>query len=263
MDIFKGTPPMPFPESRRVIYQKNPLDLVVCQLRFPTILRVDAEPPAAFQEQIRGIFPLYGKEALPLVGLPPLPPQLLSAFGTPMAHTFRSADNDWTLTLTRDFLALSTKKYLQWADFKSRLGAPLTALLEIYKPSFFQRIGLRYRDRIAREEIGLADEAWPQLLESRFLGELADENVGPKIEQILRELLIVLDGKAGKVRVVHGLQEQAGGKSYIIDSDFFNETQTDLDEVWNVLEGFNRRAGHLFRWYITGKLHDAMQPRNP
>ena len=47
---------MAFPEVERVIYERNPLDEVICQLRFPAILKID-EPPIAFQEQIRTRYP--------------------------------------------------------------------------------------------------------------------------------------------------------------------------------------------------------------
>lgn len=50
---------MPFPEVKRVIYKKNPLHQVICQLRFPPILKVDAEIPSIFQEKIRGEFPNF------------------------------------------------------------------------------------------------------------------------------------------------------------------------------------------------------------
>jgi len=48
------------PESPRVIYASNPLVDVICQVRFPRILRIDSELPVAFQEAIRDQFPLFG-----------------------------------------------------------------------------------------------------------------------------------------------------------------------------------------------------------
>ena len=54
---------MPFPDSERVIYQRNPLLEVICQLRFPSILRIDSEAPAVFQERVRKEYPMY-QEAL-------------------------------------------------------------------------------------------------------------------------------------------------------------------------------------------------------
>ena len=40
----------PFPDTPRVVYNKNPLFEVLCQLRFPHILRIETEIPAAVPE---------------------------------------------------------------------------------------------------------------------------------------------------------------------------------------------------------------------
>ncbi len=53
---------MPFPEVQRVIYRKNPLEQVICQFRFPAILRIDTETPADFQERIRNDFPQFAEQ---------------------------------------------------------------------------------------------------------------------------------------------------------------------------------------------------------
>ena len=50
---------MTFPEVERIIYDNNPLDRVICQIRFPPILRIESELPTNFQEQIRRDFPEY------------------------------------------------------------------------------------------------------------------------------------------------------------------------------------------------------------
>ena len=43
---------MAFPDVARVLYRRNPIELAVCQFRFPPILRIDAEIPSQFQERI-------------------------------------------------------------------------------------------------------------------------------------------------------------------------------------------------------------------
>ena len=63
---------MPFPNVPRVTYRNNPLVQVICQLRFPPILKIDAEVPADFQESIRKDFPKFSERnefrvELPLV----------------------------------------------------------------------------------------------------------------------------------------------------------------------------------------------------
>lgn len=256
---------MPFPESKRVFYGKNPLEEVVCQLRFPPILRIAVEPPAAFQDLVRTTFPLYRR----VVAQPPLgvqlPPELMRAIsaGGGVTHEFASADQSWTLSLAQDFIALTTKAYRQWPDFKEKLRAPLAALRDVYAPAFFGRVGLRYRDRIDREAFGLVGVEWRELLRTEALGELADASIGPNVEHVLRELIVRLTEEYGRVRIVHGLEHDGAKQTYIIDSDFFSEKQTEPGVVDNALDAFNRRAGRLFRWYITPRLHDAMEPRDP
>ena len=105
---------MAFPDAPRVIYGVNPLDEVVCQVRFPPILRIDAEPPAAFQELVRRDLPFYAVEPSQKINLtvPKTPtggyPNALSAnllAGTGK-HGFASADRTWKLSLSRDSLVI-------------------------------------------------------------------------------------------------------------------------------------------------------------
>lgn len=48
---------MLFGHYDRYQYAKSPLVEVICQLRFPTILSIGSQEPAAFQEAIRREFP--------------------------------------------------------------------------------------------------------------------------------------------------------------------------------------------------------------
>ncbi len=256
---------MPFPASDRVFYGKNPLVEVVCQLRFPSILRIESHLPSEFQDRIRRAFPVYnGPTTLPRVeGAAALPPQLLKLIAgaaTSVSHEFLSADQVWKVSLTRDFIALTTTTYVNWQDFAERLAPPLEAFTEIYEPAFYQRIGLRYVDRIVPASLGLAGRQWRELLKPHIAGELADPTVGPHVERALRELLIALPTDGGKVRIVHGIEDN--GAAYVIDSDFFTEQQIAVRDVSRVLVGFNQLAGRLFRWCIEDPLHIAMEPRN-
>ena len=52
---------MVFPNFERVVYKKNPLEEVICQLRFPPILRIDSGNAADFQDVIRQDYPLYSE----------------------------------------------------------------------------------------------------------------------------------------------------------------------------------------------------------
>lgn len=261
---------MPFPDSPRVIYAKNPLTEVICQLRFPAILRIDSEAPVAFQERIRHEYPLYQKGIRQELFLSSLPgPVAEGVEGGPGlgplsgAHDFISADGCWTVGLTREFLALSTRNYLRWEEFRQHLELPLRSLTEVYTPPFFSRVGLRYQDVIVRSRLGLEESGWPELLRPYIVAELGSSDISGSVEAAVRFIIIHLEQTGGLVRIQHGLAQHPGtGEScYLIDSDFFIEGQTGGRDVETTLNAFNAQAGRLFRWCITEKLHLAMEPQ--
>ena len=254
-----------FPQSERVIYANNTLGEVVCQLRFPTLLRIDASAPADFQDAVRESYPLFAAKTGP--ELPPnLPPEIakmlagdLSSAGS--AYEFTSEDGKWKLSLTKEFLALTTTDYLRWEDFCQHLQVPLSALQDIYNPSFYVRIGLRYRNVIDRGALSIKCD-WKELIEPHILGELATEAIGSRIESAARDVLILLD-ESGKVRLRHGLGVNNETKQdvYVIDADYHTTQRSEVGDAIATLGRFNGESGHLFRWCITKRLHDAMGPQ--
>lgn len=255
---------MTFPRSPRVIYGKNPLHQVICQVRFPAILRIAADPPVEFQDQIRANYPLFREKREATISLPDELSKKLPAefFATETAYEFTSADEQWTVSLTRTFLALTARKYQRWEVFWDHLAGPLEALVKIYSPSFFSRTGLRYQDVIRRSVLELDQVEWKALLNSQIAGELANEQIAAAIQYSRHEFQITHNSETS-VRIRHGLQPDAETDEvcYMIDADFFTEKRLEGQNVREALSEFNREAGRLFRWSITQRLHDAMGPQ--
>lgn len=260
---------MAFPEVPRVIYERNPLELVLCELRFPRILRIDAEIPSQFQDSIRNAFPFYEPRSvldLPL-GLPPemvkAISQGLSLGGGQKSHDFIDRSRNWTVSLMSDKLTLSCTKYERWEGFKEFLRAPVLALNDIYCPPFYVRVGLRYRDVIKRDSPELVDAAWKDLLKPWIAGPYASDAVEDDIERAAHQVLIRLPDGHARILINHGLvQEVPSGRwAYAIDSDFFDDRQTEYNDVDERLDFFHQHAGRLFRWCIADRLHEAMRPR--
>ncbi len=265
---------MPFPATKRIIYKKNPLVEVICQFRFPSILSIDTDVPAKFQEAIRKNFPLFKENAEILVRFP----NISNDVDTPLAekielppatinrknYEFLSSDEKWKINLTREFLALSTTSYHRWEEFIAQLDQAFRAFLDIYSPVHFSRIGLRYKDIINRSELGLADTAWSELLRPYILGMLDDSTIGPSISAITNIAEIKLSDEKSKVRITSGLAQEANTKelAFLIDSDFFIDQKTTIEESLTKLSYFNQRGSRLIQWCITEKLHAAMEPEN-
>lgn len=254
-----------FPPSPRVIYEHAPLIRVVCQLRYPSLLRIESRPPDEFQERIRGMFPLFERTPNPLpVDLPKEIAQLLRLQVSGTAYEFLTEDRSTTVTLTPESLALTTTSYRQWEVFRDHLRTPLAALVDIYKPSFFTRVGLRYQDMIDRNAVGLRGRPWSQLLRREILGELALPNFEGSLEQIAnRTIRLKLPDGTGSVLMRHGLAQVQGSEEicYMIDFDFFTEQKTEVRNAEATLDHFNGIAGSAFRWCITDTLRDALGPR--
>jgi uncharacterized protein (TIGR04255 family) len=255
-----------FPPSERIIYEKNPLFEVICQLRFPTILRIESEIPTAFQERIRERYPLFREKSRPELpsNIPPQLAKFVGEFvaGVPKSYDFLSADEKWIVGLTKDFVSLSTPDYVRWEDFRERLRFIANDIKEVYKPSFCTRIGLRYRNAIRRSLLSGADASWTRLLRPEILGELGDERIAPRIVETSRTTRVDL-GRDSFVRIQHGLGKDDidGEVVFVIDADFYTESQTELSDVFSRLDWFNKESGRLFRWSITKEVHEAMGPR--
>lgn len=262
---------MPFPESPRVLYANNPLVEVICQIRFPAILRISSGDVADFQERIREDYPLYELQE-PTFGFPSVPKelsalveQMLPKTPGPRTHKFLTKDSGRFISLSQDFLAVSEANYTKWDLFRKEVSNAEKALREVYKPAFYSRLGLRYRDLISPESLGLSNVKWCDLLTQYIVAELGDPQVADAINQIRTRCVIELSEiPGGRVILTHGLlkETEAAPQCYLIDADFAIENVEVLDETFNILDKFNRLAGRLFRWAITEKLHNAMGPES-
>ena len=253
-----------FGEVERVLYEKNPLDAVVCQVRFPTILRVESELPSAFQDRIREKFPLFAEASEQEAALPP---EVAKLFGRQFTEAmpgrnfnFTSEDGKWQVSLTRDFLAFTCRKYERWEGFKEQFETPLLALLDVYKPTFFSRVGLRYRDVIRRNALGMQGRPWRDLLNPKIAGELGDDEFAGHIKNLKKEIVFNLPDSA-QGRMVQMLGSSKGEQVYLIDTDFFTSQKTEVNNVWGRLGTFNKYARWAFRWCISEQLHRAMGPK--
>ena len=260
-----------FPESPRVVYQNNPLAEVICQIRFPAILRIGSGDVAEFQERIRVDYPLYQLQE-PAFDLPSIPKELMAFFEqmlpklpSPRTHKFLTKDSRRFISLSQDFLAVSEANYSRWELFRQEVGNAEKALREVFKPAFYSRLGLRYRDLIPPESITTDKVKWSDFLMSYILGELGDTRIGDAISQIRTRCVIELSEiPRARVILTHGLikETETSPEKYLIDADFAIEKVEVLDETFNILDKFNRLAGRLFRWAITEKLHNAMGPES-
>ena len=144
-----------FSQEPHCTYRKSPLADVICQLRYPEILMIAAQSPAAFQEAIRHTFPKYDLSKVPQPGQQePI-----------VNHRFASLDGKWQVNLTSKFLSLTCSEYHNWEEFAKMLDLPLAAFIKTYAPSCFERVGLRYLNFVSRRDLDLEGVPFRELFQ--------------------------------------------------------------------------------------------------
>lgn len=254
-----------FPPSQRVIYDRAPLTQVVCQLRFPPILRIESQPPADFQERVRKLFPLLERVQTQLP--PDLPPEVVQIIGLGNIglggnFAFQTEDRSSTLNLSSSHISLSTTRYGKWDQFSELFWPALDALLEIYSPAFFQRIGLRYINIIERSAVDMADRSWSDLLRKEVLGEIALKQFELCAIELNKNIRLKSTTDGCALFFQHGFLRRtpASEVGYRLDFDFYQDQKTEVTDAKSTINSLNSMVGRAFRWCITEPLHQSLGP---
>ena len=251
-------------ELERVKYKNSPLVEVVFQLRFPTILSINTNPPVEFQENIRENYPLF-EEQLEEAGDVIVNPQLrvasLRKTGEHKNYAFISADNKIKINLTPSFIAISTMAYTQWEDYRKHIDFVVPIFESVYHPAFYTRVGLRYIDVITRSVFDLQDRNWTELIKPHILGMVTEEHeAGVKTYLSETEYETKEDRVLSKAHFEFVHVNDQAELSLLIDCDYYSVGMTKIEEMNNVAEKLHNASSQFIQTAITEKLHQAMQP---
>ena len=257
-----------FSMEARCRYGSNPLADVICQLRFPEILAISAQPPVEFQEAIRSEFPQFQRrQETPAPKITGVPGNftLQNQPGT-INYQFASADGLWRINLTGKFISLTCSRYTCWEDFAEKLDKPLAAFIRIYKPAYFERIGLRYLNVISRQALSLEGTPFSRLISPCYLGPLVEADVNEvSTSRCTIDLEMAIRGGCRvKLHAGPGLVKRPGKEDkevkFIFDQDLFMPGQIPANLVAGAMQTLHAQAWSIFRGAVTDTLHDAMDP---
>ena len=253
-----------FSTQPRCRYGTNCLGEVICQLRFPEILTISANPPVEFQEAIRAEFPQFQRRTdtpAPRITGAPGSFSLENQPGT-VNYQFASPDGNWRVNLTGKFISLSCNRYTCWEEFAGKLDRPLAAFIRIYKPAYFER----YMNFISRSSLGLEGIPFSQLIAPCYLGPLQEEELREEnISRCTVDAEMSIRGgcrvklHAGPGIIKRGNQTDKEVK-FIFDQDLYMPGQLAVNLSAGALQTLHAQAHSIFRGAITDILHDAMEP---
>lgn len=261
----KGDNCMPFPKTKRVKYGNKPLENVICQLRFPPILKIDAETPYKFQNEIRKEFPNYNEKVEMQqeinIGIQNKIVNPMTKVSSNKNYEFISEDGKWKINLTRTFLSISTTDYSTWEQLLEKLKTPLKAFEDEYQPAFYSRIGLRYVDVFCRSKVGLEGCAWSELIATPFLGLMGSE-VAEYVNDMNNVYEIRCDDNQSMIRINTKLVKKipTNEQCFMMDSDVFTTGKVTIENAVEKLNYLHDRSSRLVRFAITDKMHERMEP---
>ncbi len=241
--------PFKFPVFDHIHLENPPLREVICQVRFPPILRIGEKLPIDFQDRVRGRFPQFGTQQTVniegiegLEGKPPIP-NISSA-----VYKFINEQGTAEISLGVSFFALSTTKYAGWASFADGLRFAIQAVEETYQPSTATRVGLRYADYLNAQSTGITDfqdvvrMVRPELTKAFMM---SDFPVSEGLARIVSE-----DGNQ-RLSIIFGIvNEEPLLRSFVLDFDLFTETPSPFnsENLTRVCDEFHATLYNAFRW---------------
>lgn len=265
------------------VHLKNaPLERVLCQVRFPNLTRLAADP--AMQSEIAlalaDEYPVFneGHEITIQFG----PEGIVQGQGEGKVWNLTSGDGGWQVSTGTQFVALASTKYTSREDFTERLKRVVDVVASIVSVPHCDRIGFRYTNRVHLDEIPLGE--LNDLLRPVMRGGLGVPLSGQKPITAMNEALYDMsppDVPAGTpVELTDGVQARwgllpAGGQidltlpaygrsTWVLDIDSFRSigrnapppslfTASQIGDQVTELAG---RGYQFFRWAVTAEFLD-------
>jgi uncharacterized protein (TIGR04255 family) len=241
-------------EGPRLIFETNPLKVVVAQVRFSPIFALEqAAGIAPFQDTIRDTYPLAEPRSQEIsVAVGP------TGIGSPIAQQgswrFLSEDGKWVVAIAPNSLSLETTDYERFESFRARLEPLLDAASKTLRIGQRDRLGLRYINEISHPEAVTVSD-WTRFIDSSLLGIAAGEMLKDQVIQALQQIHVKHEFCDLAIR--HGYVRRSEDESaYILDLDAYDSEpeQFSAAAVVEKLNIFNKVIWTFFRRSISQDL---------
>jgi uncharacterized protein (TIGR04255 family) len=249
------------PKSTSVPLLHSPLSEVVFEINFPRSFAVENRI-ADYQQQVSKVYPSPGDEFV--LYLPPAvafgkPPKPESSGLTPVrTFVFQNPEASRVARVSVVHLSLVVSDYLHFEDYKGALMAALEPAIEMFQLNRFERIGLRYINKITIPEqpgtLRYQDYVRAPIDPGVFLPH--------QLSGFLTEVSLDLDTKK-KLTVRNGLLPPQAGhhiRTYLLDLDCSSRESVSLSgrELTNLLDEYHDAIEHEFKRAITEKYWNYM-----
>jgi uncharacterized protein (TIGR04255 family) len=251
-------------------FKNSPLRLVVCQLRFPLLLRIAvADLVAEFHDSISTEYPDAAREKqfsfeLSAEGVAP-------KGAAEVLFRFSDRDSAWSVVLGESQLTLECRKYTDHSELLSRFERLLKAAVDVFDIKRRSRLGLRYVNEFRQSGYATMQE-WGKLLNKDFAGFSTSAFPEP-VSRTFHEMQVDRPDATFVIRhgLLHGttVPPQAStsaetGPFYLLDLDHFivEDAPLDVPTILATLRDWEAHSFSFFSWTLTETLRAALEPNN-
>lgn len=245
-------------EVAEVSLPDAPLAKVLAQLRYPRPLDFEEASVELVRKALGSRYPV-NREAKAMAIL--LTPDGVSQQQSPDTNwVFEDVRGNWKITLADKAIALETTAYTSRTDFCERLSEIIHVVGETLRPPVFDRLGIRYINRLEGAEI--VDDL-ESLVQPVALAGLIVPHDGVQLVHSLCDSLFIdgtthLQVRWGWLPAGTGIDQTVPAPSvpyWLLDIDSFTGNGGPFEA--GVLDGYARnlaeRAHRFFRWAVTDK----------
>jgi uncharacterized protein (TIGR04255 family) len=245
-------------EIPEVTLPHSPLIRVLTQVRFPPVASLaNQDFIAPFQEKLRREYPILRKEQE--LGLMIGPAGAVSQPTNGVVWRLAQKEDSWRVSLGTSFLTLETNAYRNLPEFAERFVVALEALSELCHPAIYDRLGLRYINRIFGND---RLSRLPTLVRPELLGFIGVNASGATITSSVLQTQFEIEGVGLQVRAAQlpkdttfdpVLMTSIAEPSWVLDLDAFTPKPQDFEvkQIAALLRNLAARCYRLFRWSIT------------
>lgn len=237
-----------FPQIERQIFEKNYLDTVVIELRYPTYLRLKEKEPVEISERIREQFPKYEpSQQMQMTPLGTTDPQPI--------YKFTTRQNDPALDISASNIVLVTKKYKSFEDFSTSMAFVVERCVPLLKTNFFTRVGLRYINNVSGiHPTGNDVLDW---INPELVNPVGGNEIGI-VHHMRNEVAGPLEG-GGNYTFRYGLSPPVEGvRKFVLDWDYSRE-DVEVDDCIDLLSAFHNVHFPFFWWSLGEKAREALK----
>lgn len=236
-------------------YANPPIIEAVCEFRLPPDSQWDLTIPGLIYEEIKNEFPNKEQRLVQEIGIIQSPQGVQQQMRTTERMFFLSDDRRSFIQVGPRLLAVNRlKPYPHWERFKPQIERAFQALNGTINVETFQRIGLRYINRIELPGQLIDLEAYFDF--RPFLGQALQQN--PVGAFMIGCVFPFSDGKnACKVELTNASNSSA----FTLDLDYFlAQPQTiSVNQTLGWVENAHQHIEEIFEGCITQKLRDVFE----